>query len=147
MSIALFIVVGMYSKWSLFLFNVKSDEDCSGFTLFYHVLGMITISSLSIASIALFAKNIIIFSDLPMDGELGSLIKQVGCSEGPLQVALEKSFDGLIYERMLNRLALSFIIIAYGIHLFVSLCCTDFTYMLEFCFCSCRSKARRNLEA
>jgi hypothetical protein len=114
MSIALFVIIGVYWILSMFLIEVKSDGECSAFTLIFHMICMITISSLAIACIILLSKNLGAFADIDIDGAL-SYASTGQCSEGPLQLAFEKAYAALTYERMLNRLALGFLVPAYAI--------------------------------
>ena len=75
---------------------------------------MITISSLAIACIVLLFKNLGAFADIDLDGTF--YYASTGhCSEGPLQLAFEKAYAALTYERTLNRLALGFLVPAYAI--------------------------------
>ena len=62
------------------------------------------------------------------------------CTEGPLQVAMEKAYDGLVYQRMLNRLALGFVSSAFTIQAIVGLFFTDLKYMLYLCCCANNKK-------
>ena len=114
--------------------GMNSDDHCEFFTVIFHVVGMSTISALSIACIILFSKNLIVFSDIDLDGTM-YFVRTGACSEGPLQLALEKGYDALVYERMLNRLALAFVVIAYGTQIIVALFFTDFKYILCLCLC------------
>ena len=75
---------------------------------------MITISSLAITCIVLISKNLGAFAAIDIDGAF-SFVYTGQCSEGPLQVAFEKAYAALTYERMLNRLALGFLIPAYAL--------------------------------
>ena len=90
------------------------SDQCKTFTLFLHIFGMIIVSAISLACIGLLIKNLSAFEDIDLDGIMYYL-GNAKCSEGPLQLALEKSYDALIYERMLNRLALGLIASAYAV--------------------------------
>lgn len=70
MSIALFVIIGVYWILSMFLIEQKSDGECSAFTLIFHMVGMVTISSLAIACIILLFKNLGEFADIDIDGAL-----------------------------------------------------------------------------
>ena len=90
---------------------------------------MTTISALAIACIVLLSKNLSAFSDIDLDGAF-TFAKTGKCSEGPLQVAFEKAFDALTYERLLNRLALGFLATAYSVQLIAGIFFTDLYYIL-----------------
>lgn len=68
MSIALFVIIGVYSILSMLLVELKSDGECSAFTLIFHIASMVTISSLAIACIVLLFKNLGAFADIDIDG-------------------------------------------------------------------------------
>ena len=51
-----------------------------------------------------------------------------------MQFAFEKAYSALTYERLLNRLALGFLIPAYAIQLLVCVCFTDLKYFLQMLF-------------
>ncbi len=78
----------------------------------YHIICIIIISALSVAHIILLSLNIAVFQSIDFDG-IFKYAKDARCSEGPLQVALERAYDAIIYERMLHRLALSFLVVGY----------------------------------
>ena len=133
MSIALFVIIGVYCILTMLLIEVKSDGECSAFTLIIHIASMVTISSLAIACIVLLFKNLSAFADIDIDGAFSYASSQL-CSEGPLQFAFEKAYSALTYERLLNRLALGFLIPAYAIQLLVCVCFTDLKYFLQMLF-------------
>jgi competence protein ComGF len=70
MSIALFVVLGVYSKYSCIILGTKSEQDCSTFALIYNLIGMITVSSLALASIILLAMNLGNFSNIDIEGTM-----------------------------------------------------------------------------
>lgn len=139
MSIAVFVVLAVYSLYSVQMLTNDQEDDCKSFTLFFHIMGMLTVSALSLACIGLLSKNLSAFADIDLDGIL-KYVRDAKCSEGPLQVALEKGYDGLVYERMLNRLALGFIASAYIVQLIVALFFTDLKYILYLCLCKSGAK-------
>jgi hypothetical protein len=84
-SIALFVIMGVYSSYSCLILDQYSE--CSTFTLFFHLLGLTTIFALSLTSIILLAKNLGNFANIDIDGVM-AFVKEEQCSEGPLQVSL-----------------------------------------------------------
>lgn len=111
LSIALFVIMGVYLWIALAVDQLF--KECSAIPIISHGLGLTIVFSLSIASIVLFSKNLGNFASIDIDN-LMAFVKDEKCSEGPLQVSFDNAYDSLIYERMLNRLALGFVASALG---------------------------------